>query len=43
MCLFVVAWAVFYAGRMWDVPAQYRDTPTYGTPPTQAAPATAPR
>jgi hypothetical protein len=43
MCLFVVAWAVFYAGRMWDVPAQYRDTPTYGPPPAQAAPATTPR
>ena len=42
MCLFVVAWAVFYAGRMWDVPAQYRDTPTYGPPPAQAAPAVTP-
>jgi hypothetical protein len=29
MCLFVVAWAVWYAARMWDVPAKYADTPTY--------------
>jgi len=36
MSLFVVAWAVWYAARMWDVPAQYTQTPTYrsnaGTP-----------
>jgi hypothetical protein len=30
MSLFVVAWAVWYAARMWDVPAQYMNTPTYG-------------
>lgn len=29
MSLFVVAWAVWYAARMWDVPAQYSQTPTY--------------
>jgi hypothetical protein len=29
MSLFVVAWAVWYAARMWDVPAQYANTPTY--------------
>jgi hypothetical protein len=29
MSLFVVAWAVWYAARMWDVPAQYAQTPTY--------------
>jgi hypothetical protein len=29
MCLFVVAWAVWYAARMWDVPAPYSSTPTY--------------
>lgn len=29
MSLFVVAWAVWYAARMWDVPAQYAHTPTY--------------
>lgn len=39
LCLFVVAWAVWYAARMWDVPAAYADTPTYmheaaGTPAT---------
>ena len=29
MSLFVVAWAVWYAARMWEVPAQYAQTPTY--------------
>ena len=29
LSLFVVAWAVFYAARMWDVPAPYANTPTY--------------
>jgi hypothetical protein len=29
MSLFVVAWAVWYAARMWDVPASYATTPTY--------------
>jgi hypothetical protein len=37
MSLFVAAWAVWYAARMWDVPAQYAQTPTYrsqaNTPP----------
>jgi hypothetical protein len=33
MSLFVVAWAVWYAARMWDVPAEYAQTPTYGTQP----------
>ncbi len=38
MSLFVVAWAVWYAARMWDVPAPYANTPTYmheaaGEPP----------
>ncbi|MGH8146536.1 MAG: cytochrome C [Rhodanobacteraceae bacterium] len=42
LCLFVVAWAVFYAARMWDVPAQYQHTPTYGTQPAASAPASAP-
>ena len=31
MSLFVVAWAVWYAARMWDVPANYASTPTYST------------
>jgi hypothetical protein len=31
MCLFVVAWAVWYAARMWNVPPAYADTPTYRT------------
>ena len=29
MSLFVVAWAVWYAARMWDVPAEFAKTPTY--------------
>jgi hypothetical protein len=29
MSLFVIAWAVWYAARMWDVPASYAHTPTY--------------
>lgn len=29
LSLFVVAWAVFYAARMWDVPAPYSKSPTY--------------
>ncbi len=36
MCLFVVAWAVWYAARMWDVPAEYAKTPTYSTQPATA-------
>jgi hypothetical protein len=27
--LFVIAWAVWYAARMWDVPAEFVNTPTY--------------
>jgi hypothetical protein len=33
MSLFLVAWAVWYAARMWDVPAEYSQTPTYSTQP----------
>jgi hypothetical protein len=29
MCLFVVAWTVWYAARMWDVPSTYAKSPTY--------------
>jgi hypothetical protein len=29
MSLFVVAWAVWYAARMWDVPASYLKSPTF--------------
>ena len=29
LSLFVVAWAVWYAARMWDVPAEFSHTPTY--------------
>lgn len=30
MSLFVVAWAVWYAARMWEVPPPYTDSPTFG-------------
>ena len=33
MLLFIVAWAVWYAARMWDVPPEYAQTPTYWTQP----------
>jgi hypothetical protein len=29
MCLFVVAWAVWYAARMWEVPPSYSKSPTF--------------
>jgi hypothetical protein len=29
MSLFIVAWAVWYAARMWEVPASYAHSPTY--------------
>jgi len=32
MSLFVVAWAVWYAARMWEVPAAFAHTPTYASP-----------
>jgi hypothetical protein len=41
MSLFILAWAVFYAARMWDVPAEFAHTPTYssqGLTGGQAAP-----
>ena len=37
MSLFVVAWAVWYAARMWEVPPQYANTPTYGSQPVAVA------
>jgi len=39
LCLFVVAWAVWYGARMWEVPAQYANTPTYAAPAAATAPA----
>jgi hypothetical protein len=37
MSLFVVAWAVWYAARMWDVPTSFAQTPTYGSPAARPA------
>ena len=36
MSLFVLAWAVWYAARMWDAPADFAQTPTYASPPAEA-------
>lgn len=38
MSLFILAWAVWYAARMWDVPTQFAHTPTYGTQPGAKSP-----
>ena len=40
--LFVIAWIIFYAATEWAVPAQYRNTPTFGSPPAASTPATPP-
>jgi hypothetical protein len=40
LSLFIVAWTVWYGATMWEVPAQYANTPTYANPPTSAAPVT---
>ena len=37
LSLFVVAWAVWYAARMWDVPAELSQTPTYSDRPATPA------
>ncbi len=39
LCLFVLAWTVWYAARMWDVPPPYAQTPTYAPPAAATAPA----
>mgnify|MGYP001057614558 CR=1 FL=1 len=31
LSLFVVAWAVWYSARMWDVPAEFAQSPTYSS------------
>lgn len=38
MSLFVVAWAVWYAARMWDVPPAFAATPTYAPQPAAPSP-----
>lgn len=37
MALFIVAWAVWYAASMWQVPEAFRNTPTYGSRVVQPA------
>ena len=41
LSLFVLSWAVWYAARMWEVPPQFAQTPTYGTQPAPVPPAPA--
>lgn len=38
MSLFVLAWCVWYAALMWEVPAQFAQTPTYSTHPSPVVP-----
>jgi len=38
LSLFVVAWAVFYAARMWEVPPPFANTPTYMQPSPPSPP-----
>lgn len=37
MTLVIVSWAAWYGARMWDVPQQYAQTPTYAAQPMTAA------
>jgi hypothetical protein len=43
LALFVVAWAVWYAALMWDVPAEFAQTPTYSSVQTAPAPPASPK
>jgi hypothetical protein len=38
MSLFIVAWAVWYAARMWEVPASYAASPTFSREAVSQAP-----
>jgi hypothetical protein len=38
MSLFVVSWAVWYAARMWEVPASYAKSPTFSHETASQAP-----
>lgn len=42
LCLIVVAWVVFYVATMWNVPAKYQHSPTFGSSPAASAPVSAP-
>jgi hypothetical protein len=37
LSLFIVAWAVWYAARLWDVPAEFAQSPTYASQPAVSA------
>lgn len=37
LSLIVVAWAVWYAARMWDVPVEFSQSPTYNQQPPSTA------
>jgi hypothetical protein len=38
LCLFVLAWSVWYAARMWQVPDEFAHTPTFSESVQPAAP-----
>jgi hypothetical protein len=38
MSLFIIAWAVWYAARMWEVPSAYAKSPTFSHEATSRAP-----
>ncbi|HKZ11246.1 MAG TPA: cytochrome C [Rhodanobacteraceae bacterium] len=38
LSLIVVAWVVFYVATMWNVPAKYQHSPTFGSPPAASTP-----
>jgi hypothetical protein len=37
MSLFIIAWAVWYAARMWEVPAAFAKSPTFGQEASSSA------
>jgi hypothetical protein len=43
MTLFVIAWAVWYAALMWDVPVEFAHSPTYSVQTPQGQQTTSPK
>lgn len=37
LCLFIIAWVVFYVATQWDPPSKYAHTPTYASAPAPSA------
>jgi len=38
MCIFVIAWAAWYAASMWRVPPAFANTPTYAAEASVTSP-----